>query len=112
MFAVFGEFDGLGGGSHDGDAGVFELGREVEGGLATELDDDAVGFFLFADVEDVLEGEGLEVELVAGVVVGGDGLGVGVDHDGLVAEFFQGERGVDTAVVELDALADAVRSTA
>ncbi len=111
-FAVFGEFDGLGGGSHDGDAGVFEAGGEVEGSLAAELNDDAVGLFLLANIEDVLEGERLEVELVAGVVVGGDGLGVGVDHDGLVSELFEGEGGVHAAVVELNSLADAVRSTA
>jgi hypothetical protein len=66
--------------------------------------------FALVDVEHVFEREGLKVELVAGVVVGGDGLGVGIDHDGLVAELAQGEAGMDAAVVELDALADAVRA--
>jgi hypothetical protein len=72
----------------------------------------AARFFLIADVEDVFEGEGFEEEFVGGVVIGGDGLGVGVDHDGLVAEFLECEGGVDAAVVELDALADSVRSAA
>ncbi len=64
------------------------------------------------DVEDILEGQRFEVELVRGVVVGGDGLGIGVDHDRLDADLAQGEGGMDAAVVELDALADAVRPAA
>ena len=51
--------------------------------------------------------ERLEVELVAGGVVGGDGLGVVVDDDGLVAALLDGLDGVDGGVVELHALADA-----
>ncbi len=70
------------------------------------------GFSAFHDVEHVLQGQRLEVELVRGVVVGGDRLGVGVDHDRLVALLPQGEGGVDAAVVELDPLADPVRAAA
>jgi hypothetical protein len=62
-----------------------------------------------ADLEHVLEGQRLEVQPVGGVVVGRDRLGVAVDHDGLVAGVAQREHGVDAAVVELDALPDAVR---
>ena len=61
------------------------------------------------DLEHVLEGERLEVEPVGGVVVGGDRLGVAVDHDGLEAGVAQREGGVHAGVVELDALADPVR---
>ena len=82
--------------------------------MAAELDDDAehliVAVFALVDVEHVFERERFKVELVAGVVVGGDGLGVGVDHDGLEAELAHGEAGVDAAVVELDALANTVRA--
>ena len=61
------------------------------------------------DLEHVLEGERLEVQPVGGVVVGGDGLGVAVDHDRLVAGLAQRQRGVHAGVVELDALPDPVR---
>ena len=112
--AVFGEFDVLWRGADDADAVFFEAFGEVQRCLAAELDDDAehlvVDVFALVDVEHVFEGEGLKVELVGGVVVGGDGLGVGIDHDGLVAELAQGEAGVDAAVIELDALTDAVRA--
>src|SRR4029079_5088389 len=39
-------------------------------------------------------------------------LGVAVDHDGLETVFAQRERGVDAAIVELDALTDPVRPAA
>ena len=110
--AVFGEFDGLRRGADDRHAVAFEVGCEVERRLAAELDDDAVRFFLIADVEHVFERERLEEELVGGVVVGGNGFRVGVHHDGLVAELLHGEGGVHAAVVELDALADSVRTAA
>ena len=50
--------------------------------------------------------------MVGGVVVRGDGLGVGVDHDGLEASSLQGEDGVDAAAVELNPLANAVGTAA
>ena len=63
-------------------------------------------------LEHVLERQRLEVQPVGGVVVGRHGLRVAVDHDGLVAVLAQRERGVNAAVVELDALPDAVGTAA
>ena len=54
----------------------------------------------------------LEVEAVGGVAVGGHRLRVAVDHDGLVAGGAGRHDAVDAAVIELDALADAVRTAA
>ena len=64
--------------------------------------------FLVDDFEDILEGERLEIQPVTGVVVGGDGLRVAVDHDGLNIGISQSESRVNTGVVEFDSLADAV----
>ena len=58
----------------------------------------------------VLERQRLEVEPVGGVVVGGHRLRVAVDHHGLKTGLRQRGCRVHTAVVEFDALADAVRS--
>ena len=60
----------------------------------------------------VLVGQRLEVEAVRRVVVGRDGLGVAVDHHRLVAGVAQGHGGVHAAIVELNALPDAVRARA
>jgi hypothetical protein len=85
---------------------------ELQRGLSAELHDDAFGLFVQDDVVDVLPEHRLEVELVGGVEVRAHGLRVAVDHDGLVAEFLGGEHTVHAAVVELDALADAVGAAA
>ena len=80
--------------------------------LAAELDDHALGLLDLDDAEDVLERQRLEVEAVGGVVVGRDRLGVAVDHHRVAAGLAHGHRRVHAAVVELDALADAVRARA
>ena len=112
VLPILGHFNAARLGANDGATICGEAGGEVQRGLTTELHDDGIGFFPLIDIEDILERERLEVELVAGVVIGGNRLGVGIDHDGLPTEFLQREGGVDAAVVELDTLADAVRSTA
>jgi hypothetical protein len=105
--AILGQIDGVGWRPQD------EAGRQVVGqlqrGLAAQGHDDPGGLFDVDDVLHVLERQRLEVEPVAGVVVGGDGLRVAVHHHRLVSGLAQSEAGVHAAVVELDALADAVR---
>ena len=110
--AVFGTVDGVRAGADDRHAGLFEGAAELQRGLAAVLDDHALGLLDADDLKDVLEGHRLEVQAVGGVVVGGDGFRVAVDHDGLVAVFAHRQRRVHAAVVELDALADAVRTAA
>ena len=104
---VLGLVDGVGGGAQDGQADLVHVLGQLDGGLAAELDHAAVRLFGGDDVVHAFRGQGVEVEAVAGVKVGGDGLGVVVDQDGLAAVLFQGPDAVDRAVVELDALADA-----
>src|SRR3989449_9781733 len=53
------------------------------------------------DLEHVLQGERLEVQLVRDVEVGRDGLGVAVDHDRLEPQLAEREPRPDAAVVEL-----------
>ena len=64
------------------------------------------------DLQHVLGGQRLEIEPVGGVVVGRHGLRVAVDHDRFEAGVAQREGGMAAAIVELDALADAVRPAA
>ena len=101
-----------GDGADDRNPGLLQRHRQLQRRLAAELDDDSDGFLDGDDLQHVLQGEGLEVEPVGGVVVGGDGLGVAVDHDRLEPVLGQGEDAVDAAVVELDPLADAVGAAA
>ena len=110
--AIFGAVDGVGAGADDGDAERVELVHQLERGLAAELHDHAGWLFHFDDGQHVLQRHRLEVEPIGGVVVRGYGLWIAVDHDGLEAVLAHGEGGVDAAVVELDALADAVGAAA
>ena len=104
---VFGSVDGLAAGADDLHAPVMEGLGQVDGGLTAQRRDHAVGLFKVDDVHHILGGQRLEVQLVGGGVVGGDGLGVIVDDDGLVARLFDGHDGVDGGVVKLHALTDA-----
>ncbi len=106
--AVLRAVDGIRRGAEYGHARPLQGDDELQGSLAAELHDDAARPLALDDVHDILEGQRLEVEAVGGVVVGGDRLGIAVDHDRLHPRFLEGEGGVHAGVVELDALADPV----
>jgi hypothetical protein len=59
-------------------------------------------------VQHVLQRHRLKIQPVGGVVVGRDRLGVAVEHDDLIAQVFEGKGRLAAAVIELDALPDAV----
>src|SRR6266481_4795102 len=88
--------------------------RRVLRRLAPELHDDAVqcavATFGGYDFEYVLLGQRLEIESVRRVVVRRHRLGIAVDHDGFEAGLVEREAGMTTAIIEFDALADAVRA--
>ena len=71
-----------------------------------------MGFSTCDDLQHVLERDRLEIQAVGRIVVGRHGLRIAVDHDRLVAVFAQCQRRVHAAIVELDALADAVGAAA
>ncbi len=110
--AVFGDFDALRRGADDVDAVFLEAEREVQRRLAAELRDGAPAFFAFVNVQHVLQRERLEEQLVARVVIGRNGFRIRVDHDGFETVLLERERGVDAAIIEFDALPDAVGTAA
>ena len=83
-----------------------ERDREIDRGLTAELHDDTIRLLLLDDVQDVLEQERFEVQPGGDVEIGRDGLGIVVRDDRGDALFPQCEDSLDTAVIELDALAD------
>lgn len=110
--AVFGQIDRIGRGADHRHAVGFQRARQLQRGLAAVLHDHALGFFQLDDFQHVFQRQRLEVQTVGGVIVGGHGLRVAVDHDGFKAVIAQRQRRMHAAVVELDALADAVGATA
>ena len=110
--AVFGYFNALGRRADDIDAVVLQTQCEIERCLAAELRDRAPARFPFVNVQHVFERERFEIEPVAGVVVRRNRLRIRVDHQRFKTVLLERECGVDATVIELDALADAVRATA
>ena len=114
--AILGQVDRVRRGAENRDAGLLQRQRQLQRRLAAELHDARhvdVAFALALDHRHhVFERQRLEVEAVGGVVVGRHRLGIAVDHHGLEAFGLEAEHRVTAAVIELDALADAVRAAA
>ena len=111
-FTVFGRIDHVGRGADDGHAVAFEVQRQLQRRLTAVLHDHAKRLFFVNDLEHVFQRQRLEIQAIRGVIVGGHGFGVAVDHDGLVTVFAHGQCRVHAAVVKLNALADAVGTAA
>ena len=106
--AILRKVDGVGSRPHDRHARLFERARQLQRSLPAEGGNDAIGTLRIDDVHDVLVRERLEIQPVGRVVVGRDRLGVAIHHDGLVSGFRKRITRMHAAVVELDALPDAV----
>ena len=111
-FTVFGAVNGVRAGADDGHAGGFQTTSQFQRCLTAVLHDHTLGLLNVDNFQHVFQGDRLKIQPVGGVVIGGHGLRVTVDHDGFIAVFTHGQGRVHTAVVELDALADPVRATA
>ncbi len=94
-------------GCPDGQADLVHVLCQLDGGLAAELHHAGVRLFGGDDVVHALRVQRVKVQAVTGIKVGGDGLGVVVDQNGLAAVLLQRPDSVHRAVVELDALTDA-----
>ncbi len=69
MVTVLSEVDSLGSCTENVYAVLLEVVSEVERSLSAELSDNAYRLLLLVDRENVLEGKGLEVELIRCIIV-------------------------------------------
>src|ERR1700693_2773786 len=112
MLSVLCHFNALWLSADDVDTVCLKSVGEAKRSLAAKLHNCRPTFFMLVDVENVFEGERLEIKLVARVVIGGNRLRIRVDHDGFEPFFFQCECRVHTTVVELDSLTDPIWAAA
>ncbi len=105
-FPIFRHIDRVNGRTPDRRPCVVKLLRDIERRLPAKLDQYAVWLFRVDHVHDMLEGQRLEIQAIRRVVIGADGFRVAVDHDGFIAHLMKRETGVDTTVIELNALPD------
>ncbi len=116
MFSVFSQVNGFRRRTDNVHASGLQGQRQVQRRLSSELHDHAhwraLRRFVLVDRPNVLKRQRLEVEPVAGIVVGRDRFRIAIDHDRLVPVIAQRERRVATAVVELNSLPDAIGAAA
>ena len=112
QIAVFGEIDHFRCCAENVHAVLFQLSGKVQRRLPAELRDHADRLFLVVDAQNILDRQGFKIELVGGVVIGGNGFRVAVDDNRFKAERFQRLGGMYAAVVEFDPLTDPVRTAA
>ena len=109
---VFRHVDHIDRRADDGHAALGQTMCQLQRCLPTVLHDDANWFFHGNDFQHIFQCQRFEIQAIRSVVVGGNRLGIAVDHDGLVAVFAHRQRGMHTAIVELDTLPDTVRPAA
>src|SRR5690606_10694119 len=95
---VFSHVNGFRAGTDDRYTVGFQSTCQFQRSLATVLNDGAHGFFDVNDFQHVFQSQRLEVQTIGGVVVGRNGFGVAVDHDGFVTIFAQCQSSVHAAV--------------
>ena len=114
--AILGKIDRVRRRAEDPDARLLQRERQLKRRLAAELHDARhVGVALLLALDHrhhVFEGQRLEVQTIRGVVVGRHRFGIAVHHDRLEAFPAEAEHGMAAAIVELDALPDAVGAAA
>ena len=81
FLTVLGQVDILILGSQNVDSAGGQSGRQVQGGLSSELQDDAFRTLLLDDVHDVVRVQRVKIQLVRGIKVCADGLWVVVDDN-------------------------------
>ena len=89
-------------------SGRLETLREIERGLSAVLHDHPFTPLAVVDLHHVLERKRLEVQPVGRIVIGRNGLGIGIHHHDFVPARSKRECRMTAAPVELDALPDAV----
>src|SRR5271157_2772667 len=90
--------------------GLQSLGK-IKRSLSSKLDYYSERIFRLEYMKHVFQGHRLEEQLVRRVVIGAHCFRVGIHHDTLITLFTQGKGCMNAAVIELDALADAVRAS-
>ena len=114
--AVFSEVNGIRRGPEDGNSSLFQSGCKFQRCLTAKLHDHAfdlaVGALSSDDLDDIFGGQGLKIQPVRGVVVGRHRFRIAIDHDGFITGFGQRKAGMAAAIIEFDALPNAVGAAA
>ena len=110
--AVFGQINGVGRRAQNGDIGRFQRRSQFQRRLPAQLHDHpmqgAIALFHRNQLQYIFSRQWFKIQPVAGVIIGRDGFGVAIDHDGFIAHIRKRKGRMAAAIVKLDPLADAV----
>jgi len=113
---VLGQVDDLGTGTDKRHTAAIERFRQVDSRLTAELDNRwcniTITVLIFQDIAHAFFVQCLEVKPTAGIEIGGDRFGIGVDHDTPKTCLLQCPCRMDATVIELDTLPDTDRPAA
>jgi hypothetical protein len=112
QLAIFGRFDRIDAGADDRHAGFLAIRERGSAAFGRRTGRSLRRVDRVANVQHVFDRQRLEEQHVAGVVIGADRFRIAVDHHAFDTEFAKRETGVAAAIIELDPLADAVRTAA
>ena len=110
--AILGQVDRIGRRADDRYAIALQIQRKLERRLTAVLHDHTRWLFYMDDFQYIFQRHRLEIQTIRGVVVGRNRFGITVDHDGFITVIAQRQCRMNAAVVKLNALSNAVRSTA
>ena len=109
---VLGQIDGVRRSPDDFDPGFGQFICNVKRSLSPELHNDTFRLLFFVNAQHILYCKRLKVEFIGRVIVGGYGLGIAVDHNGLKTLIAKSKGSVYAAVVKLNPLPYPVGATA
>ena len=102
LVAVFGIVDALGRGAEDGHTLVVKTHGQVVRNLSTCRDDDAMRILQFDNIHDAFEGQLIEIETVAHIIISRNGLRVVVNHHRTVTVLSDGIKCLNATPIELN----------
>ena len=85
-----------------------QLTGKVQRCLSAELSDYAQWFFFLVNAEYIFQGQWFKIQFIRGVIVGRHRFWITVYDNSFKSQFFQCDGSVDTAVIKLDSLTNAV----
>ena len=94
------------------DTVFLQFRSQVQRGLPSELCNHTHRLLFLINTQHVFQCQRLKIQFVRSIIIGGYRLRIAVHDDRFKSQFFQGQRRMDTAVVELDALPDPVGASA
>ena len=93
------------------DARCLQSGSKIQRCLTTILNDRSITFFLTVNLQYILKSEGLKIKTVRNIIIGGDSLRIGINHDRFKSGLPKSKGCMNTTVIKFNSLPNTVGTT-